>query len=112
LPPDQLDEVFYIVLPSMICALVGLWALWKRIWRVEIWALLANVQLYVVMLAPKSWVSYEGTARVSAQVVIAALLCLPWFDRVTKSTRSWLWVSTVLWFLPWYSLLPSAAGGS
>jgi len=31
---------------------------------------------------------------------------------VTGNSRAWLWICTVLWFLPWYSLLPAAVGGS
>jgi hypothetical protein len=111
-PNEQVTEAFSIVLPGLICVALSLWALVKRIWRIEVWVLLANALLSVVFLSRHSYVEYFASGRIAGVVVLAALLYLPLFDRLTGNARSWLWVSAILWFLPWYSLLPAAVGGS
>jgi hypothetical protein len=111
-PNEQATEAFCIVLPGLICMALCLWALVRRIWRIEVWALLANVLLFVVWLNRSSYVEYFAAGRIAGVVVLAALLCLPLFDRLTGNVRPWLWVSAILWFLPWYSFLPAAVGGS
>jgi hypothetical protein len=111
-PNEQISEAFSIVLPGLICVGLSLWALAKRIWRVEVWILLANALLFVVFLNRHPYVEYAASGRITAVVALAALLCLPFFGRLTGNSRAWLWICTILWFLPWYSLLPAAIGGS
>jgi len=96
----------------VICAAVGIWALAKRAWRVEILALLANAALFAVFLNQSHWVEYQASGRVTMGVVLAALLCIPTFDRLGLKSRTWLWAAAILWFLPWYFYLPQAVGGS
>jgi hypothetical protein len=87
------------VLPALICLAAALWALWRRQWGAEVWALLVNVVLFVLYLAPTSLYLYTGTGRITTGVVLAALLCLPALDRATGGRRAWLAASTALWFL-------------
>ncbi len=94
---DQVEELVAVVLPAMLCGVVALRALRHREWHVEVWLLLANVLLFVVFLNHKSYVEYFASGRIAAGVVLAALLCLPRFDRVTDR-RWWLWGSVLLWF--------------
>lgn len=98
----RLIEVEGVVLPALICAVMGCLALARRIWRVEIWALLANILLFVVLLPTASYIDMFASARISTGVVLAALLCIPAMDRLTKGKRTWLAMCGVLWvaFLP------------
>lgn len=57
---NQIAEVIALICPALICAGMGIWALWRRSWSVEIWALLANIQLFVVMLAPPPYIEIFG----------------------------------------------------
>jgi hypothetical protein len=111
LPPAQIDELFAVVIPGLICGALALWTLRWHPWRPEAWALLANVLVFVVTLNRSSYVEYEALGRITAGVVLAALLCLPLWECLTGAAR-WLWISVLLWFLPWYALLPSLTGGS
>lgn len=102
LPGPLLVEVDSVVLPAVVCAGMGLWALKRHIWRVEIWALLANVVFFVVLLPQASYINLAASARITTGVVLAALLCIPSMDRLTKGKRSWLAMCGALWlaFLP------------
>jgi hypothetical protein len=80
--------------------------------RAEACILLTNVFLFVVFLAHGSYDSYQGAGRIAAGVVLAALTCLPILDGILGRSRWWLWVCSILWFLPWNMLIPSAIGGS
>jgi len=51
-----------------------------------------------VFLNHKSYIEYFASGRIAAGVVLAALLFLPRFDRVTNRNRWWLWGSALLWF--------------
>lgn len=99
---QQIEMALTVVLPALICAAMGLWALAKRAGTVEVWALLANVELCVVTLSPYSYHQEYTTLRVTAGVVLAALYCLPSVDRANRRNRLWLWISGALWlsFLP------------
>jgi hypothetical protein len=100
---NQIAAVICIILPALICAGIGLWALWKRTRTVEVWALLLNIQLFVVMLAPPPYVEIFGSERITIGVVLAACFCLPSFDRLTGKRRWWFWSSGLLW----QALLPT-----
>lgn len=102
----RLEVVVGVTVPALICAAVGLYVLWKSEAPAEVWLLLANVQLFVVMLNPLTYGNILGAARVSTGIVLAAILCLPAFERCTGRNRTWFWISCMLWFAPWPSLLP------
>jgi len=108
--PAQMEEIRSVVLPAAICALIALWALWRRCWAVEIWILLLNIWLFVVLLAPGSVNDYLNSGRISAGVVLAALTCIPHFDRLSGGNRWWLWSSAALWLslAPFWLLVPIA----
>jgi hypothetical protein len=76
---------------------MGLWALWKRSWTPELWALLLNIQLFVVMLTAPEYLEIFGSERLAMGVVLAACCCLPSFDRLTGKKRWWFWTSSILW---------------
>jgi hypothetical protein len=99
----QIIAAATVVAPALICAAVGIRALWRRLWRVEVFILLTNVQLFVVMLAAGSFPDITSSARVTASVVPAALFCLPAFDTLTRRNRTWLLAAAGLWLalLPW-----------
>ena len=108
--PAQIEEIRSIVLPAAICALIALWALWRRCWAVEIWILLLNIWVFVVLLAPGSVNDYLNSGRISTGVVLAAITCIPHLDRLTNRNRWWLWSSAALWLslVPFWLLIPIA----
>ena len=89
---------------------MALWALWRRCWAVEIWILLLNIWLFVVLLAPGSVNDYLNSGRISAGVVLATITCIPHLDRLTGRNRWWLWSSAALWLslVPFWLLIPIA----
>jgi hypothetical protein len=107
-PGEQQDLALAVVVPALVCAAVGLWAIARRLWTREIVSLLLNVLLFVLLLPFVSYYEYFAAGRATAGVILAALLSLPTIDRLTGRNRSWLWISSVLWLLPWYSLFPQA----
>ena len=94
---NQIAAVVAIICPALICAGMGLWALWKRRWTVEVWALLLNIQLFVVMLTAPEYKEIFGSERLAMGVVLAACCCLPSFDRLASKRRFWFWSSSILW---------------
>ena len=94
---NQIAAVVAIICPALICAGMGLWALWKRSWTPELWALLLNIQLFVVMLTAPEYLEIFGSERLAMGVVLAACCCLPSFDRLTGKKRWWFWTSSILW---------------
>ncbi len=94
---NQIAALICIIVPALICAGMGLWALWKRAWAVEVWALLLNILLFVVLLAPPPYIEIFGSERVTIGVVLAACYCLPSFDRLNGKQRWWFWSSSALW---------------
>jgi hypothetical protein len=101
-----LESVTAVIVPALICAGMGIWALRRRDAPPEVWLLLANVQLFVVMLNSTNFTTIIASARVATGVVLAALMCVPVFDRRPGRNRAWLWISIALWFVPWPTLLP------
>ncbi len=94
---NQIAAVVAIICPALICGGMGLWALWKRAWNVEVWALLLNIQLFVVMLTGPEYLEIFGSERLAMGVVLAACCCIPTFDRLTGKQRWWFWGSSILW---------------
>jgi hypothetical protein len=104
---EQIDLVLAIVVPGLICAALACWSLARRR-SAEAVSLLANVTILVIFLPAAAYVEYYAAGRASAGVILAALLCLPLFDQVLGRNRTWLWVVSVCWLLPWYALVPQA----
>ena len=100
---QQVMALLTVVLPALICAAAALRALGQGVWRVQIWALLVHVLLFVVMLSYTTYYDIYSTERVPTGVVLAALYCLPLVDQVTKKNRTWLLASAGLWLalVPW-----------
>lgn len=94
---NQKAAVICIILPALICGGMGLWALWKQGGTVEVWSMLLSIQLFVVMLAPASYIEIVGSERVTIGVALAACCCLPYFDALSGRKRWWLWTSSGLW---------------
>ncbi len=94
---EQLRTVVVVIVPALICAGLGVWALRQRIFAVEVWALLAHVIVFVVMLPELDYVDFGGTGRITTGVVLAALFCVPTFDRFGRRNRWWLAVCAALW---------------
>jgi hypothetical protein len=97
----QVEVIIGVVVPALTCAGMGGWAAWKRRGSPEVWLLLTNVLVFVVMLNRLSYENIYATGRIATGVVLAALLCVPTFDQLTGGDRLWLSSSAVLWFLPW-----------
>jgi hypothetical protein len=70
---------------------------------------LVNVLLFVVLLNPVSYGSYEGSGRVSTGVVLSVLASLPVLASVGGRFVSWFWLGAACWlFVDFYylSLIP------
>lgn len=92
-------QIESVILPALLCAGMALYALYRRQWRPEILALLANILLFVVFLPSGSYDNIFGSVRVTAGVVLAALLSVPALDSMTGRRRSWLFACAILWLL-------------
>jgi hypothetical protein len=97
----QVEVIIGVVAPSLICAAMGVWAIWKRRASPEVWLLLANVLVFVVMLNRLSYENIYAAGRIATGVMLTALLCIPTFDPLTGRDRLWLSISALLWILPW-----------
>jgi hypothetical protein len=104
--PGQVEEVRTLVLPAIICGVAAAWALLRGTVRTEVWALLFNVVLLVVLLGPPTWVDLSSSGRVTIGVALSAVLCAAVLVR-----RGWFWASTALWLSPMatWVVLPTAA---
>jgi hypothetical protein len=105
-----IEQIIWVVLPGLICLGVAVWALYRRLWSVEVWVLVVNVALFVVLLNASSYVQIEASGRITAGVALAATLCLRRFDQVMDKNCLWFWASSVCWlsYLP-FALLGSTA---
>lgn len=102
---NQYMQIECVILPALICAGMGLYALYRGQLRPEILALLANVLLFVVFLPGGSYDNLFGSSRVAAGVVLAALLSVPTLDRITGRHRAWLLACALFWLLTLPGLL-------
>ena len=98
------------VLPALFVAALGVVALARQRVTVEVWTLLANVALCVVLLNPTSY-DLMAAGRVMSGVVLAALLSVPAFDAAISRHRLWLCVAGILWLslLPLWVVFPYVA---
>jgi hypothetical protein len=104
---EQDAIVVTVILPALICAWLGIWAIERRLGQAAIWTLLVNVLLFVVLLNALSYV-IDGTVRITLGVTLAALLCVPAFDRLARHHRGWLALCGGLWLalLPFWLVTP------
>ena len=111
-PASQMDEIWSVVIPALIAAAVGLYALYRRVVRPELLLLLLNVLIFVVFLQADAYIEVQASSRVTTGVVLAALLCLPALTAVAPR-RAWFWVCSTLWLLlvPFWLIIPVARYG-
>jgi hypothetical protein len=89
-----------VIVPAAICTFMGLWALWRRCWRLEVFALLITIQLSITFAAGPYWKDVPGgLMRLSIAVLLLALYCVPTFDRLNGGKRWWLWSSSTGWLV-------------
>ena len=100
---DAVEQAVAVVAPALIALMLALWAVARRWWTPEVWALLLNILLFVVFLNGKSYVEYYASGRVTAGVVLAAIYCVPIFRAAARRARWWIWLCALLWL----SLLPA-----
>ncbi len=94
---DQYYQLLIVVVPGIICAIAALRAITLRIWPIEVWALLVNIELLIFMLPPADYVDIYASPRLSTGVVLAALYCLPAFDKAFGKNRMWLAAVGTFW---------------
>jgi len=95
----QVGVILCVFLPGIICGCAGLLALRGTLLKPDVWVLLANVLLFVVLLAPSSAQHYVDAGRISAGVVLAALYCIPASDGALLRSKAWLWLSAACWLV-------------
>ena len=105
---DELQRAYAVLLPGTFCVALALVALLRGARAPAVWALLANALVFVVFLPTKAYEDYASAGRISTGVVLAFVLSLPALARVFTTTRAWMWLPTIAWFAPWYTLLPLA----
>ena len=104
----ELQRVYAVLVPGTFCVALAGVALLRRSRSAAVWALLANAVVFVVLLPAKAYEDYASAGRISTSVVLAFLLALPTLVRAFPTTRAWMWLPTIAWFAPWYTLLPLA----
>jgi hypothetical protein len=86
-----------IVFPAVIFAGMVLYAFWKRGPFAMGWLYLLNFVPFVVFLTRKAYVDELSSARVTAGVVLAAILCVPYLVAAAATLRTWFWAASALW---------------
>jgi hypothetical protein len=95
----QVMYLFVLFIPALICVVMGIWALVRRVWAVPVVLLLVLIELSVVGLGADYFVDVYGVLRVEAGVILAATLCLPYFGRLTRGNSLWFFFSSGGWLL-------------
>ena len=98
-----LEEIYSVVVPCMLALVVAVLVRARPGWLV---VLAANVVVLVVFLPEPSYAEYRASGRITIGVVLAFLLCLPRVLAAGRAAQAWIIV--LLWFAPWYDLLPAA----
>jgi hypothetical protein len=89
-----------VIMPAVVCTGMGLWAVWRRLWRLEVFALLITIQLSITVANGAYWKDVPGgLMRLSIAVLLLALYCVPIFDRLNGGRRWWLWSSAGGWLI-------------
>jgi hypothetical protein len=90
-----LEVVEVVVVPGLVCMGAGLYFLWRsreaRL-RPEVWALIANALLFVVLLPLGSMIDIYAAGRITIPIVLAAIYSL-----AHVSSRGWFWFCSGLW---------------
>lgn len=103
---DQILEFITVIVPTLICLWKASQAIQRRRVAAEVWSLMAAAATFVVFLNPFNWSDIFGAERVATGVVLAALYCVPAFDRLTNGDRRWLFVSSACWLFLSIWLVP------
>jgi len=98
-------------IPAAILVGMSVWALLKRLWRVEIFLLLVAIDLCLVTLNPGYFADAYGVPRVAISIVLAAFLCFPVFDQLTGRNRSWFFLCGASWLFLTVAFLAFLLGG-
>lgn len=103
--PGQVEEVRTLVIPAIIAGAAAAWGLLRGTLRPEVWALLLNVLVLVVLLGPGPWVDISSSGRITIGIALAAVMCATLLPR-----RGWFWASSALWLSPMavWLVLPTA----
>jgi hypothetical protein len=110
----QFEEIVIVIAPSLLTAVVSVWA-WRRgLLSVATVMVLIQVVLFVIFIHPQSFPDLTASARYAIGIVLAALLAIPIFDRLFNGKRTWLVVCALCWLLPmpWYLLKPFVVPGA
>jgi hypothetical protein len=105
--PDVLEVAQVVVLPGAVCLVVGLWSVFtssRARRRVEVWAMIANALLFVLLLPAPSLVELQGAARVATGVVLGGIYSLPYV-----SSRGWLFFCAAIWLGATFSYIVRSA---
>lgn len=94
---DQILQVVTVVVPALVCGVLAIRAVLLHIWEVEVWALLANIVLLVLLLPPDEYADIFASPRVSLAVVLSALLCLPYVVQTAVARWRWMAICGSLW---------------
>ncbi len=95
--PRQAEDLINIVVPSTIVAVLVVLA-FRRVGNFAAgWVVLTNYVLFVVFLHHNSYVDYRSAGRISAGLVLAAVMCLPVFLRLSAGFRAWFTGAALLW---------------
>jgi hypothetical protein len=98
--PNLYLALIAVIMPASVCTVMGVWALWRQMWRLEVFALLITIQLSITVAAGPYWKDVPGgLMRLSIAWLLLALYCIPVFDRLTGGKRSWLWASSSGWLV-------------
>lgn len=100
----QVQQILAVVLPALL-APVLVWLALRKL-TPELWVLIVNVVVLVLLLPKPSYVNYLAAGRIATGVIVAFLLCLPALLRSERVAQAWLPIA--LWLLPWYTVLPEA----
>ena len=94
---ERLEVIQAVVVPGVVSLTTGIWAMWRQAaWRrVEVWALVLNALLFVVLLPSASLSNLLGSARAAIVIVLAAIYVLPYVRG-----RGWFYFCAALWLIP------------
>ncbi len=98
-----LEQVYAVVVPALLGLALAVAA---RAGTRDLVVLGANVLVLVVLLPEPSYADYLASGRITIGVVLAFLVCLPAIVSAQRLSQAWILV--VLWFAPWWTLLPQA----
>ena len=103
-PPGlrSFEQFFAVIAPTVWFLLVAAYSIRRPTTPLLAYSL--NALVLVVMLPAASYVEYAASGRISAGIVLAAVICLPPLHIAGRTNLAW--IAIVLWFSPWYWLLP------